>query len=97
MSFSALERWYASQCNGEWERSYGVWIDSLDNPGWQVRISLRETLRENAILDKVKLDRSNKNWIHYWIDEHVFHIACGPANLSEALGIFVQWFEADSR
>lgn len=45
MSFSALERWYASQCNGEWEHSYGVWIDSLDNPGWQVRISLRETHR----------------------------------------------------
>jgi hypothetical protein len=24
MNLSTLERWYASQCNGEWEHAYGL-------------------------------------------------------------------------
>lgn len=28
-----LERWYAAQCNGDWEHTYGVKIGYLDNPG----------------------------------------------------------------
>ncbi|AXK64312.1 hypothetical protein CN645_15745 [Burkholderia sp. IDO3] len=30
---AALQRWYASQCNDVWERSYGVEIVNIDNPG----------------------------------------------------------------
>lgn len=36
MSVSALERWYASQCDDNWEHSYGIRIDTLDNPGWRI-------------------------------------------------------------
>ena len=35
MSLSALENWYAGQCNGVWEHGCGVRIDTLDNPGWR--------------------------------------------------------------
>jgi hypothetical protein len=28
-----LMRWYAAHCDGEWEHTYGVVIDTLDNPG----------------------------------------------------------------
>jgi hypothetical protein len=31
--------------------------------------------------------------IHYWAEAKQFHLACGPENLSEAIEIFVQWFE----
>jgi hypothetical protein len=94
MSLSALEQWYATQCNGEWEHSYGVKIDTLDNPGWQVHIDLMETAKQDSLLTLVKLDRTETNWIYYWIEKKRFEIACGPLNLGEALAIFVSWFNS---
>jgi hypothetical protein len=94
MSLSELERWYAGQCNGEWEHGSGVRIDTLDNPGWRVRISLRDTKKESSGLKRIRIDRTDIDWIQYWVEKHEFHIACGPTNLSEAVEIFVRWFES---
>jgi hypothetical protein len=38
-----LQEWYSRQCNGEWEHSGGVRIETIDNPGWWVRVSLAGT------------------------------------------------------
>jgi len=95
MSLSALEQWYASQCNGEWEHGYGVQIDTLDNPGWNMRIGLHGTKRQGAALARVALNRSQDDWISYWVEKEEFQVACGPKNLSEAIDIFVVWFESD--
>lgn len=38
-----LEAWYQQNCDGYWEHSYGIEIETLDNPGWHVKIDLRET------------------------------------------------------
>ena len=95
MAVSALERWYSRQCNGEWERSYGVKVNTLDNPGWRVEIDLRETKKQDASLQTVKVERADDDWIHYWIEKRRFQIACGPENLSEAIDLFVQWFESE--
>lgn len=35
--------WYVRECDDDWEHSYGVKIDTLDNPGWTIAIDLRET------------------------------------------------------
>jgi hypothetical protein len=95
MSLSSLEQWYSDRCNGQWEQSFGIRIDSLDNPGWLAHIALRDTRKQDSELDKVRIDRDRWNWIHYWVENHEFHIACGPTNLSEAMDIFVRWFESD--
>ena len=95
MSLSALERWYESQCDGRWERSYGIRIETLDNPGWQVHIPLRGTRKQGSALDRIKIDRSEENWIHYWVEKEEFLIACGPQNLSESLQLFIDWFNAN--
>jgi len=29
-----IQDWYRRQCDGDWEHSYGVKIETLDNPGW---------------------------------------------------------------
>jgi hypothetical protein len=42
-SLAWLMRWYVAECNGDWEHSYGIRIDTLDNAGWRLRIELRET------------------------------------------------------
>jgi hypothetical protein len=35
-----LQRWFASNCDQEWEHDFGVKIETLDNPGWLVQIDL---------------------------------------------------------
>jgi hypothetical protein len=42
-SLTWLQAWYASQCNGDWEHEYGVSIETLDNPGWLLKLDLQET------------------------------------------------------
>jgi hypothetical protein len=95
MSTSAIEKWYATQCNGEWEHAYGIKIDTLDNPGWCLSIDLRQTRKQDSTLEKISIDRSETNWIQYWVEEKQFKIACGPLNLTEACEIFVSWFNSD--
>ncbi len=47
------------------------------------------------MLHKVKIERAEEDWIHYWVENQEFQIACGPANLSEAINIFIDWFETN--
>jgi hypothetical protein len=94
MKPATLELWYARQCNGEWEHGPGVQISTIDNPGWSASISLHETPKQDAALARVSMDRTRNDWIHYWAENHKFEIRCGPLNLSEAIQIFVQWFDS---
>ena len=43
-----LQNWYKMHCDGDWEHSYGVIIDTLDNPGWKLSVDLTDTLLEDA-------------------------------------------------
>jgi len=95
MSLSKLERWYAAQCNGDWEHGYGVRIDTLDNPGWKVEIDLRGTKKQYSLSARVRIDRSDNDWIQYWVEKQQFQIACGPMNLSEVIETFVHWFDSN--
>jgi hypothetical protein len=38
-----LHHWYLAQCDGDWEHSNGISIETLDNPGWSVKIDLSDT------------------------------------------------------
>ncbi|MFF0868596.1 immunity 53 family protein [Nonomuraea sp. NPDC003560] len=78
-----LQSWYASCCNDDWEHSYGVTIDTLDNPGWHVKIDLVDTPLTGALLDPSKVERTEDDWIHVWSDGIRFEGACGPLNLGE--------------
>ncbi len=93
-SLSLLEKWYRQQCNGDWEHQWGIKIDTLDNPGWTIAISLNETRAEGRTLERVRIERTEDDWIDYWVEKKAFHAACGPLNLSETIKIFVEWFES---
>ena len=58
-----------------------------------VRINLNETSKDGAALGMAKIHRSDRDWSSYWAAENQFHIACGPENLSEAIQLFIKWFE----
>ncbi len=31
-----IQAWYKAQCNNGWEHTYGIRIETLDNPSWIV-------------------------------------------------------------
>ena len=62
-----LQAWYADQSDGEWEHSYGVRIDTLDNPGWAVRIDLNGTSVEDRALDREEVHRSKRTGLSYGV------------------------------
>ena len=88
-----LENWYSARCNGDWEHQYGVTIGTLDNPGWSLEIDLRGTPAESRTLDRVKIERTEHDWVHYWVEKKQFRAYAGPRNLTEAIEIFCRWFE----
>ncbi len=42
-SMQRLVQWWRAQCDGEWEHEFGITIETMDNPGWLVKIDLSYT------------------------------------------------------
>ncbi|HEU0120504.1 MAG TPA: Imm53 family immunity protein [Bryobacteraceae bacterium] len=38
-----LQAWFENQCNGGWEYTWGIKIETTDNPGWLITIDLTDT------------------------------------------------------
>lgn len=83
-----LQRWYQSQTDGDWEHSYGVHLETLDNPGWRLKIDLEGTDLWEKDLDLVKIERSEHDWVFYKIKDMKFVAAGGPLNLTEMIETF---------
>ena len=86
-----LQTWYLSQCDGDWEHSFGIHISTLDNPGWRVNIHLNETSIEGHEFQELRIERSESDWLFAWKTPKEFNIACGANNLEEGLGMFCDW------
>ncbi|MFB6344112.1 immunity 53 family protein [Saccharicrinis sp. FJH62] len=85
-----IQDWYKTNCNNDWEHTYGISISTLDNPGWTVRIDLRETALENINFNKDYQNELNENdWYKLRIENQVLEIFCGPENLDLTLNIFL--------
>jgi len=90
-----MQEWFLSQCNGEWEHSSGIKIDSLDNPGWSVIIDLAGTELENKFMSPVVANRTEDDWVNCSVSDNQFKAYGGPNNLREILNTFKTWAEAD--
>ncbi|MCZ1006018.1 immunity 53 family protein [Streptomyces lydicus] len=86
-----LQSWYASQCDGDWAHEWGMTIETLDNPGWAVKIDLAETVLADREYPQHRVTRDEHDWVMAWTAERAFRIACGPGNLTEALTLFRVW------
>jgi hypothetical protein len=92
-----LQHWYLAQCNGDWEHSYGVKIETLDNPGWSLAIDLTGTSLEDAIFSKVSHgviagdSTESQDWLVWNVQNNVFNGAGGPRTLGTLIGIFLAW------
>lgn len=91
-ALTRLQEWYIAHCNGDWEHTWGIKIDTLDNPGWRVRIDLWETELENVAFEPVKIAYEHPtNWVTCVVKDGQFHGNCGPSKLEQVLEIFLEW------
>jgi Immunity protein 53 len=97
----ALQNWFSEHCDGEWEQDCGVNIESLDNPGWMVTISLTDTELEsrpfrtiNEVPDPDGPDEST-GWLHCYTTGDVWHGAGDETKLPVILQAFLSWASSD--
>ncbi len=88
-----LQKYYLECCNGDWEHTYGIKINNIDNPGWALNIDLQDTMLEEEIFKEVTVDRSEHNWYFCRIIKKQFQARGGPENLTEMISVFRQWVE----
>ena len=88
--FDKLSAWYLEQCNGIWEHAYGVLIDTLDNPGWQVKIDLNDTKFQDAKFETMVIIKSENDWINCQIKDHAFIGVGDPSKLGDILEVFLK-------
>lgn len=79
-----LQEFYKSNCNGDWEHTYGIRIDTLDNPGWCIEADLSETPYSDIEIKRTMEDNGNGDWMSYKIEKSKFEGFGDPSKL-EAL------------
>ena len=90
---SRLRNWYSAQCDGDWEHSYGIKIDTLDNPGWVLSVDLTDTNLQDKPFSPIHRGDSGQEteWLHCKVESDKFEAAGGVANLPDMLEAFLQW------
>jgi len=89
-----LERWYASQCNGTWEHSRGISIESLDNPGWMLTVDLADTTLAEKEMPPVRLRAGDNDWMECEIADGQFRAAGDPGKLGALIRAFREFVGA---
>ena len=101
-SIQWLMKWYAAECNGDWEHTYGVEIGTLDNPGWSLKIDLHDTslagrsfakVEHGVPADDMEEWQRNGSWWVADVKGGAFDAACGPLDLPAAIDVFRRWVE----
>ena len=91
-----LSAWYAAQCNEEWHEDHGIKIDTLDNPGWVVKVDLGAPSLEKTPYQEVKIDRSEQDWVTARRNGITFEAFGGVNNLEEIIELFLNWAEENN-
>ena len=108
-TLSKLQAWFRLHCDGEWEHSEGIIIETLDNPGWQISISLKGTLLEYIDFTEVKIgnpekdclqndywEKPSERWMHCYKSEHLLIGQCSPEMLETTVNAFLKWFDENT-
>ncbi|MFF4837155.1 Imm53 family immunity protein [Streptomyces sp. NPDC001315] len=88
---NTLVRWYAAQCDGDWEHEFGVRLASLDNPGWSIEVDLLGTAAEARLMPKQRTDDDRGRWMIAWSDGEMFRASCDPGSLERMLEVFQEF------
>lgn len=88
-----LQSWYASNCDGDWEHTRRIRVNTLDNPGWHFSFNAEDMPLVTVPFVPVEIDRSETDWIRCRVEDGEFHGHGGPLNLEEILTHFRGWTE----
>lgn len=90
-SLEKLQVWYHSNCDGDWEHSYGFSLETSDFPGWLLKVDLDDTDQEFDTFEKHWIDQASSNWIQ--LDKRGTQLrgACGATQLVKMLDIVTDW------
>lgn len=92
-----ITAWYSSYCDGDSEHSYGVKIDTLDNPGWLIKIDLLHTDPDGKAFTELlegvdPSGHSNEEfWIHCSVRDNQFVGAGDPSKIARILRCYLDW------
>ena len=95
-SIALLQDWYLQHCDGDWEHDYGIQIDTLDNPGWSLKINLRGTDLEDIGFTAAEHGvgaqsiADDPDWWTTKVEDGFFIGFSGPKHLDTLLDIFLQ-------
>lgn len=89
-----LGKWYQKQCDGVWEDDHGIDIQTMNNPGWQVRIELHGTPYSNIELEWTSEQNEDEDWYGYKFELAVFDGIGDPSKLEFILEQFRKVIEA---
>lgn len=87
---NSLTEWYGKQCDGDWEHSNGIEINTLDNPGWIVKIDLTDTDWEDAYGRIGPSEIDEVDWAIGQIKDGQFIGTGGLRNFGEIIEIFLK-------
>ena len=87
-----LQKWYLSMCNGSWEHTYGITLQTVDNPGWWLQVDLEDSyLSSRAFVEIDDRGAHINDWLICSVQDKKFVGYCGPENLNEMLVAFLDW------
>lgn len=87
-----LTEWYVAQCDGDWEHTYGVDIQNIDNPGWTLKIDLKGTRLDGKLFEKVRHNFDDDiDWWVCLVSDGQFVGHGGARNLQDLIRTFKNW------
>lgn len=99
-TISRLQSWYTRQCNGTWEHTAGVLIESCDNPGWWVKINLLGTPLQSCSFTELAEGVNEQRfplgprWLSCRVEGGTWHGAGDETQLERILDVFLAWAES---
>lgn len=87
-TLTRLQNWYLINCNGDWEHSYGISINTVDNPGFTIRVDLFDTCLQHLHYNK-QIDNGTFDWFFIKVADKVLEASGDPTKLTTILTIFL--------
>lgn len=79
-------------CIGDWEHTYGITIETIDNPGWSLEVELADTPLYEKKFQDLKIQRDDEDdWVIVKVIDGNFIGYGGPQSLEELINIFLEW------
>lgn len=88
-----IQKWYISNCDGDWEHENIIKIQTIDNPGFVVDINLHFTVFDNISFKTGLVENSEEDWYNIIVEDSHFRGFGDPTKLKFILEEFKRLVE----